>query len=290
MTQNTTQNYHTLSQDRLFVSDLDGTLLDDSGELSPSSLQRLNRLIDRGLRFTIATARSQESALPLLKGLKLKLPVIFFNGVFLSDLTTGKDLGGSEFISAEIVKHMLKIVEPIPLDPFIYTVADQHLLYYRSASNPGAQAYLDGLNGDGRLCQTQQFIFTEKESISGFLLIDQFSTLEPIYLALKEKYPEKLSMYFAKDLYNEGYYWLQTYNKNATKGHAVVKLAKQLNTPLSQVTVFGDYLNDLDMFQVAGHSIAVGNAQPEVKAQANEIIGTNNEGAVIDYLESQTCK
>ncbi len=287
MNQETSQSSALLSKDRLFISDLDGTLLNDQGEIPAPTLQRLNHLIERGMNFTIATARSQESAIPLLRGLNLKLPVILFNGVFLTDLNTGEDLGGSEFISPGIVADMLKIVAPISLDPFIYTVSSQHFLYYRRANNPGAQAYLDSLNGDGRLRQVEQFTFEENERISGFLLIDSVDVLEPIYIALKAKYFDKLAMYFAKDLYSDGYYWLQTYNKNATKGQAVQKLANQLNTPLSQVTVFGDYLNDLDMFRVAGHSVAVSNALPEVKTLADEIIGTNNEGAVIDYLESQ---
>ncbi|MZH45799.1 MAG: HAD hydrolase family protein, partial [Nitrospinae bacterium] len=47
-----------------------------------------------------------------------------------------------------------------------------------------------------------------------------------------------------------------------------------------------DYLNDLDMFKIAGHSIAMENALPEVKKSANEIIGNNTNGAVLQYLES----
>ena len=50
--------------------------------------------------------------------------------------------------------------------------------------------------------------------------------------------------------------------------------------------VFGDYLNDLDMFQVAGYSVAMGNALPAVKESADQVIGSNSQGAVLDFLES----
>jgi hydroxymethylpyrimidine pyrophosphatase-like HAD family hydrolase len=50
--------------------------------------------------------------------------------------------------------------------------------------------------------------------------------------------------------------------------------------------VFGDYLNDLDMFRIAGHAVAMENALQEVKDSANEIIGSNAQGAVLQYLES----
>ena len=57
----------------LFVSDLDGTLLDREGQLSNDSVKRLNKLIDKGLNFTIATARNYDSAYPLLKGLNINV-------------------------------------------------------------------------------------------------------------------------------------------------------------------------------------------------------------------------
>jgi hypothetical protein len=50
--------------------------------------------------------------------------------------------------------------------------------------------------------------------------------------------------------------------------------------------VFGDYLNDLDMFKVSGHAIAVGNALPEVKSAAQQVIASNVDQGVITYLES----
>ena len=64
------------------------------------------------------------------------------------------------------------------------------------------------------------------------------------------------------------------------------KLVYRLNFPLNKTMVFGDYLNDLDMFQVAGYSVAMENALPEVKDSADQIIGPNSQGAVLNFLES----
>ena len=65
--------------------DMDGTLLPENGCLPASDIDRLNRLIDQGLNFTIATARNYDSVRPILAGLNFKLPVILFNGVYLTD-------------------------------------------------------------------------------------------------------------------------------------------------------------------------------------------------------------
>ena len=84
----------------------------------------------------------------------------------------------------------------------------------------------------------------------------------------------------------KGYYWLQSFHQQANKGNMVKTLAKRLRISLDNTVVFGDYLNDLDMFNIAGHSIAMGNSLQEVKDSANEIIGSNAQGAVLNYLES----
>ena len=154
------------------------------------------------------------------------------------------------------------------------------------ATNPGSIAYLDSLEKDGRVKHTEEFIFQEDENVSGFLLIGTMENLEPIYHCLQEKYFDHLNLYFAEDVSMEGYYWLQAFHQQANKGNMVEKLVDRLNFPLNKTIVFGDYLNDLDMFQVAGYSIAMENALPEVKESADQIIGPNSQGAVLNFLES----
>ena len=79
---------------------------------------------------------------------------------------------------------------------------------------------------------------------------------------------------------------MQSFHQQANKGNMVERLVKRLNFSLSKTLVFGDYLNDLDMFRVARYSVAMENALPEVKESANKIIGHNSQGAVLDFLES----
>ena len=93
-------------KNKLFISDLDGTLLNDNAMLSNFSLKNLNALIEKGLQFTVASARSVIAMQKILKGLKIKLPVIEFNGAFLSDLRTGKHVIVNE-INPEIKYDLL---------------------------------------------------------------------------------------------------------------------------------------------------------------------------------------
>ena len=74
----------------LYVADLDGTLLDDNAKLSDATRTILVELLDQGLPFTVASARSVASIQYMLSGVSLSLPVVEFNGAFLTDLETGQ--------------------------------------------------------------------------------------------------------------------------------------------------------------------------------------------------------
>tara|TARA_B100000686_G_scaffold349820_1_gene444127 strand:- start:1286 stop:2143 length:858 start_codon:yes stop_codon:yes gene_type:complete len=275
-----------MDKNLLYISDLDGTLLLPDSSFPDNYKKRLNRLIDMGLRFTIATARNYDSAYPILKDINLNLPVILFNGVYLADFSSGHILEHSDFIKKEVVQNMLELALSQDIDPFIYTFGEIHHLYYVNATNPGSQSYLKSLDGDERLCQVSQFAFPKEEKISGFLLIDTYKRLDPIYQSLKRKYHDHLNLYFAEDVSMKGYYWLQSFHQEASKGKMLTILAKKMKVPVEHTVVFGDYLNDLDMFRIAGHSIAMENALQKVKDSANEVIGSNAHGSVLQYLES----
>jgi hydroxymethylpyrimidine pyrophosphatase-like HAD family hydrolase len=60
----------------LYISDLDGTLLNNSGELSAFSIKTINELINRGMCFSYATARSSTSASRVTRGLTTNVPVM----------------------------------------------------------------------------------------------------------------------------------------------------------------------------------------------------------------------
>ena len=75
----------------LYLADLDGTLLAPDQSLSPFTVQVINHLLDQGMIFTYATARSYHSAHPLTRELHLRCPVIVNNGAFiLKNGTWGK--------------------------------------------------------------------------------------------------------------------------------------------------------------------------------------------------------
>ena len=76
----------------LYVTDLDGTLLNSKDEISEYSMSIINELVDKGMNFTYATARSLSSASIVSKGLSTKMPVIVYNGAFIIEAGSGEIL------------------------------------------------------------------------------------------------------------------------------------------------------------------------------------------------------
>ena len=73
----------------LYVTDLDGTLLNRHDRISPFSIRVINGLVEKGMLFTYATARSLVSASRVAEGLTTKVPVIAYNGAFIFQPSTG---------------------------------------------------------------------------------------------------------------------------------------------------------------------------------------------------------
>ena len=73
--------------------------------------------------------------------------------------------------------------------------------------------------------------------------------------------------------------------KGTSKGNAIKKLCEYLKIDLKDSVALGDSYNDLSMFEVVGHSVAMGNAPEDIKRIVDEVTDTNNEDGVAKFLE-----
>jgi len=81
-------------------------------------------------------------------------------------------------------------------------------------------------------------------------------------------------------------YYLDVTHPDANKGHVVTTLSRTLSIPPSEIATIGDMPNDVLMFRKSGTSIAMGNASPNVQAQAKFVTGTNEKEGFADAVEA----
>jgi hydroxymethylpyrimidine pyrophosphatase-like HAD family hydrolase len=113
------------------------------------------------------------------------------------------------------------------------------------------------------------------------------SLLRPLATHIKEMFGDRLEVKLAPEKYM-GCYFLTLLHPLADKAHALIKVSEHLDISLKDVTVFGDSLNDIEMFKIAGTSVAVSNALDAVKKEASIILDhSNDEDGVARYLLKQ---
>lgn len=270
----------------LYVSDLDGTLLNDRAALSPFSRSTLQTLLAEGLPFTVASARSVVSIATMLDGLKLSLPVIEFNGAFLSDLATGRhEIVNS--IEPGIVEAIYHLLPRFGCVPFISTFnGTEDCAYYAEIVNEGMRWQLNDrlAAGDRRWRRTDDLTRAFREQVVCLTIIGQQECLTELETAVLESHGDAVEAHLYENRYSRGWHWLTFHDRRATKDQAVRLLVERYGLAGSRLTVFGDHINDIKLFKVADCAVAVANAEEAVKRHATHVIGTNEEDSVVKYL------
>jgi len=136
----------------LYVTDLDGTLLNSKDELSEYTVKIINNLIENGMRFSYATARSLTSASVVTKGLRTDIPVIIYNGTFIVNAYT-KEKIFSLYYSEEEKNKVIDYLGKHSIYPLVYGFVDgvEKVSWIKYKENYGIKNYLDKRKGDPRL-------------------------------------------------------------------------------------------------------------------------------------------
>lgn len=269
---------------QLFVSDLDGTLLRSDGTLSDFSRAALTGLLTAGLAFTVASARSVVSMQAILGDLPLALPVIEFNGAFLSDFRTGRHLvvNALDPMLATDIYHALRQRN---FAPFVSTFdGTDDCLHCETLTNDGASWYWSDRERakDRRLrawdtgCLRHQIIC--------LTTIGREADMLELEAVLREIGGTEVELHCFENAYSPGWWWLTVHDRRATKDQAIRLLVEQFGFGLENLVVFGDQINDLKMFQLAPVGVAVADAVPELKAIATQVIGPADEDSVAKFL------
>jgi len=103
----------------LYITDLDGTLLDANSQVSAEAVEVLNPMLDDGLLFTVATARTPATVVPMLSRLHTRLPFIVLNGAATWDSQKG-DYSRVNVIPQATVEAVCAVYRRHGLNPLIY--------------------------------------------------------------------------------------------------------------------------------------------------------------------------
>lgn len=268
---------------RLYISDLDGTLLNNEKEITAYSKETLNNLISKGVQFSIATARTSATVEKMLEGININIPVVLMNGVALYDLKQHAYID-IEYIGRDIAEEIIRRLDSAQKGGFIYTIdhgqigKGQLTAYYNKVLNPYETIFYEERKNTKRFKNDK---VKELEHIIYFVFMDEKEKVEEIATLIKDIAEIDYSLY--KDNYMEGAYLLEVYSKRASKSNGVLKLKQKYN--YEEVVCFGDNLNDLSMFHIANYGYAMANAADSLKKVATKIIESNEQDGVARFIK-----
>ena len=268
----------------LFVSDLDGTLLTSEKRLLNGQATTLNHLIEHGLQFTVATARSIQAINALLKDVHLSLPAITLGGSLVTWPNSGEHLV-TRVLPQPTAESLLTRFFHRGISPFVASI-DGHRdwAFHSHTASTAAEWYVDEKRayGDPRLCwydHPSEVLGTNILSMTIFVEQEALNELTREMLRVEGA---KVSSMPVRQF--PGWHEVTASHPKADKGSAVSGLCQAFDSKWDRIVVFGDDLNDLPLFELADYAIAVANAAPEVLTKANQVIQSNDSGSVIDYL------
>ena len=275
-----------IDQPPLFVSDLDYTLLRSDGTLSEYSAAIINRLLDDGLQFTFATARSFQSASHVTRSLHLRLPVITYGGTITMDPVQERP-SDIRWLDNRVVGAICAAVEKVPAaEPIFFTFeAGRDWIRWRpSHETNGVRSFLAARPDDRRLWPVRQWEELDKQFVFYVSIIGDRHTVQTLHESLRDDLVGCAS-FLGEQPGTAGEFWLEIHAADGTKAQAARRLADNLG--ISTIIAFGDNLNDMPLFTIADEGYAVANAVPELRAIATRTIGHNDDDAVARWLKDR---
>ena len=270
----------------LFVSDLDGTLLNSSSFISDYSAKIINRLTEQNILFTVATARSIGTAFEKIAPLHIQIPFCLMNGVFLYRQNSTCPVDICPFpkdTAAMVLQESLRI----GASPFFYQylVNEQKIeLQYLDLDYPPREQFYQ-MRKDSiykNFVQVNEPCF-QKNAIPVYInFLDEYDILQRIYERIRPM--AGIQSVFYHDPVLQAWY-LEVFSADAGKAAAARRIAKLVQA--NRIVAFGDNDNDLSMFEIADECYATSNAPKAIQEQADGVIPSCDDDGVARFMTAR---
>ena len=264
-----------------FITDVDGTLLDDENNLPDPNREALLHCQKAGIPVVLATGRRWTTLQRLIDRLSLNGLVDFAvlnNGMVVKELKTRTALHQEVFPFATVLE-VARILSGQNLDPIALT-------YNPSGGTDVFHRRLSLMNGDfvaknlEHSQSLENYAELRDKSLVELILLGPEAELALAQQALRNV---PLETALIRNTFYDGY-MLEMTPRKVSKLSGAMRVAEILGLDLKDAVAIGDSANDLPLLRAAGKSIAVSNASVEVRNSAHEIVGSGHNGGVAEAI------
>lgn len=252
---------------KLVVSDLDGTLLDGKSKVTEYTKNAVKKLIDKGIKFAIATGRGEASAMRFRDELGLKIYLICNNGANIYD--DNENMIFERVIEKETVHKIIEVLRKRRVKYNCFYHEDFYKEEYDTTDYSRRIGFREHTLKDIFQCPSLHKIIIEEEP----------EIILSVNKELREKFSHEAEITISDPR------CIDIVPKGCSKGNALTLIAQEMKIQMERVMAFGDGENDLDMLRKVGHPVAMENAQEIVKKEVNNRALKNIDNGVAKYLE-----
>lgn len=256
--------------------DLDGTLTNNEKNVTPKTREALLKAMDEGATVVLASGRPTYGIEPIADILEMDKKggyILSYNGGKIVNWKTKEVL---------YLKHLPEGVVPI-----IYEYAKEHgyvLLGYKDNEIITEQANDIYVREESRINkmnirQVDSLLDNIEENPVKVLLTGHPDEMVKAEAELAEILEGKM------DVFRSAPFFIELVSKGIDKALSLQRLLDHLHLSSGDLVAFGDGYNDLSMLRFAGMGVAMANAVPEVRAEADYITLSNEEDGIAAALE-----
>jgi Cof subfamily protein (haloacid dehalogenase superfamily) len=263
---------------RLIALDIDGTLVDDSLRIPDRTRSAIHDAMERGVEVVLATGRMVSSAMRFARDLRLRGPVIGYQGGLIRAMPTDdRRLVGRLLkhypMPAEVAREIVTWTRAIGLDPHLNHL-EQFIL---RADDPHADDYSVFMGANAVL--VPDLIGSIRRPITKVLAIGEPPLPTEFAPAARDHFAGRAGVTVSHPKY------LEFVAPGVSKGSAIRWLARRIGVPLSQTLAIGDQWNDFEMLAEVGHGAAMPSAPQGVQAVARYIAPPLSEDGAARMIE-----
>jgi Cof subfamily protein (haloacid dehalogenase superfamily) len=247
---------------RLVLADVDGTLVTPEKELTPDAVGAVRELRAAGVMFAITSGRPPRGMAMLIEPLGLDTPVAAFNGGLLvnPDMTVIEE----RTIAEDLVGPIVTFLRSFGLVAWLYRGPDW---FVPDLDGPHVDREARTVRFDPQLMTSLDGLTDHVVKIVG--VSDDHEAIKKASAAVHDRFGEHVTAAASQP------YYLDVTHPDANKGAVARYLAARYGLETSEIATIGDMANDCLMFAHSGLSIAMGNADSEVRRAARRVTDTN---------------
>ena len=268
----------------LVAIDLDGTLLNTKKICSLRTQNVVEAVLKTGRKVCFATGRGVVDTIQFSEQCGLREHLITANGAYIWDIQNKQAIKQTG-LDAEIVDYTIEMARSEKMFLWFFTPDS---VYFETANylyQAVVSKYPDFTSNQCNLDEIDN-----KNVLKSLFILKQEKALE-IKEHLHQKYGSRIHTIINSahtsdpDNPKKELVHLEILDSESNKGNALKHLCEYYNIPLENTLVFGDEDNDVEMLQIAGVSVAMGNANESAIAAAKYKTLTNDEDGVADFIE-----